>query len=361
MRVTIDATAALIRSAGVKSYIYHLVRQLRRLEQGEEIRAYPFLDDFGALDHQGSPIGKLGTLARIALVLFANSRGNPAIDWILRGTDVFHASNQVRRGPRGAKLTATLHDLTCWIMPEVHTPSNILADNRFANNILRKADGLIAVSENTRQDAVRLLGLAPERIETIHSGVSEEYFDAVPTCRAKPYVLCIGTIEPRKHIAALLDAWRALSPDFRREFDLVIAGPVGWSSEAILERIKSEATWLGYVPEGDLPGLTAGATLLAYPSLYEGFGFPVAQAMAARVPVLTSNNSCLPEVTADGALLVDPRSPSEIAAGITRLLTSESERARLALRGRQRAEQYRWEECATRTLTFFRRIVGSGF
>ena len=358
MRITIDATAALIRSAGVKSYIYHLVRQLRRLEQGEEIRAYPFLDDFGRLDHLGSPLGRFGTLARIAMVLFVNSRGNPAIDWILRGTDVFHASNQVRRGPRGAKLTATLHDLTCFLMPEVHTPANVLADTRFANNILRRADALIAVSENTRQDAIRVLDLAPERIETIHSGVAEEYFDAAPTRRERPYVLCVGTIEPRKNIDTLLDAWRQLPPDVRGEFDLVIAGPEGWQSETTRARIRAEATWLGYVPESELPGLTAGATLLAYPSLYEGFGFPVAQAMAARVAVLTSNNSCLPEVTAGGALLVDPRSPGEIASGLTRLLTSESERARLALRGRQRAEQYRWEECAVKTLTFFRRVAG---
>jgi glycosyltransferase involved in cell wall biosynthesis len=359
MRVTIDATAALIRSAGVKSYVYHLVRQLRRLEQGEEIRAYPFIDDLGSLDHQGSSIGEVGTLARIALVLFANARGNPAIDWLLRGTDVFHASNQVRRGPHRAKLTATLHDLTCWIMPQVHTPANILADQRFADNILRQADALIAVSENTRQDAIRVLGIPPERIETIHSGVAEEYFDAVPMPREKPYVLFVGTIEPRKNIETLLDAWRDLSSDLRREFDLVIAGPVGWKSEAIVARIRSEAAWLGYVPESQLPGLTAGATMLAYPSLYEGFGFPVAQAMAARVAVLTSNSSCLPEVTAGGALLVDPLSPAEIAAGLTRLLTSESERSRLALLGRKRAEQYRWEECATRTLMFFRRVAST--
>src|SRR5262249_22059380 len=160
------------------------------------------------------------------------------------------------------------------------------------------------VSENTRQDAIRILGIAPERIETIHSGVAEEYFDAAPTARAKPYVLCVGTIEPRKNITALLDAWLALASDLRDQFELVIAGPVGWHGEPTLARITAEATWLGYVPEAELAGLTAGATLLAYPSLYEGFGFPVAQAMAARVAVLTSNNSCLPEVTAGGALLV---------------------------------------------------------
>ena len=100
--------------------------------------------------------------------------------------------------------------------------------------------------------------------------------------------------------------------------------------------------------------------MFVYPSLYEGFGFPVAQAMAAGVAVLTSNNSCLPEIAGEGALLVDPRSAAEIAAGLTRLLESESERRQLAARGRQRAERYRWETCAERSLEFFRRVSGRG-
>jgi alpha-1,3-rhamnosyl/mannosyltransferase len=116
---------------------------------------------------------------------------------------------------------------------------------------------------------------------------------------------------------------------------------------------------IGYVEEGDLPGLTAGATVFAYPSLYEGFGFPLAQAMAARVPVLTSSTSCLPEIAGDGALLADPRSQSELAAALDRLLTSPSLRAQLALTGRARAERYRWELCAARSIEFFKRAAGA--
>ena len=115
-------------------------------------------------------------LPRLALLYAA--RGSPLLDWTLAGSDVFHASNQVRRAPRGVKLTATIHDLTCWLMPQFHTEGNVRADQSFAEKILKRADGLIAVSENTRQDAIRLLGIAPERIETIYSGVAEEYFDA---------------------------------------------------------------------------------------------------------------------------------------------------------------------------------------
>jgi glycosyltransferase involved in cell wall biosynthesis len=356
MRITIDATSALLRSAGIKSYTYHWVRHLRRLAQSDDIRAFPYLNDFGGLDHEASTLSEWQTLPRLALLYFVNVPGNPTLDWILGSSDIFHASNQVRIAPKHVKLTATVHDLTCWLMPQLHTAGNVRADRSFADNILRRAAGLIAVSENTRQDAIRLLNILPEKIETIYSGVPEEYFGAKPTSRQRPYVLYVGTIEPRKNLDTLLDAWRALKPELRQEFELVIAGPQGWGSENTLHRIRAEATYLGYVPEADLPGLVAGATVFVYPSLYEGFGFPVVQAMAAGVAVLTSNNSCLPEIAGDGALLVDPLSVSEIARSLTRLLESESQRAELAARGRERAQQFRWETCAAKSLAFFRSL-----
>lgn len=358
MRVTIDATSALLRSAGIKSYTYHWVSHLRKQSPPDEIRAFPFLKDFGRLDHQASTLSEWQTLPRLALLYFVNIPGNPALDWLLAGSDIFHASNQIRRAPRGVKLTATIHDLTCWLMPELHTEGNVRADHNFAENILRRADGLIAVSENTRQDAIRLLNLPPDRIRTIYSGVPEEYFHAEPAKHAKPYVLFVGAIEPRKNLNTLLDAWRQLKPELRHGFDLVIAGSQGWGNEHLLARLRSEALYLGYVPEAQLPGLVAGATVFVYPSLYEGFGFPVVQAMAAGVPVLTSYNSCLPEIAADGALFIDPRSASEIAQGLTRLLESEARRRVLVLRGRERAQRFRWETCAAQSLAFFRSLAG---
>src|SRR5262249_31115270 len=224
--------------------------------------------------------------------------------------------------------------------PELHTPGNVLADRRFSENILPRAAGLIAVSENTRQDAIRLLRIAPERITTIYSGVPPEYFDAQTTKRGRPYVLYVGTIEPRKNLETLLDAWWRVRADLRREYDLIFAGPLGWASQRTVSRIRAEATYLGYVPESDLPGLTAGATVLAYPSLYEGFGLPVVQAMAAGTPVVTSSTSCLPEITGDAALLADPRSAAEVAAALSRALESPSLRAELSERGRRRARRY---------------------
>lgn len=360
MRIIIDASSTLVRSAGVKNYVWHWVRHLRRqAAEDVDISAFPFLGDLGRLDHEASALSRPATVARLALIKSINDIGFPRLDWLVRGGDVFHATNLVRRPPSRTKVTATIHDLTCWLMPEVHTPGNVQADRAFAESILRRAQGLIAVSENTRQDAIRLLGIAPERIQTIYSGIAERYYAAQPVQRTRPYALYVGTIEPRKNLDVLLDAWALLKPSLRAEFDLVIAGPRGWSSDQQFARIQRDSTYLGYVPEADLPGLTAGATVFVYPSLYEGFGFPVAQAMAAGAPVLTSNNSCLPEVTGNAAVLVDPKSASGIASALTQMLESPSLRADLTARGRNRADLFRWEKCATQSLHFFRSVCGT--
>src|SRR5579863_3241691 len=358
MRVTLDATPALLRSAGVKSYLYHWIRSLRaQAPQGDEILAFPLLKNFDRLDHERSALSLWATVPRIALVHASRVFGATLLDAAIAGSDIFHASIQMPRAPRRTKLTATLHDLTCWVMPEVHRAANVRADQAFAEQVLRRAAGLIAVSENTRQDAIRILGIAPEKITTIHSGVAPEYFGATPAYRPRPYALFVGTLEPRKNLETLLDGWVAVRPELRQKFDLVVAGPRGWISDAAFARVRAESSYLGYVPEAQMPGLIAGAALLAYPSLYEGFGFPVVQAMAAGVPVVASNNSCLPEIAGDAALLLDPRSASEITAALSRLLESESECAELAKRGRARAERYRWERCAAESLQFFHRIA----
>jgi alpha-1,3-rhamnosyl/mannosyltransferase len=361
MRILIDASPTLLRSAGIKTYLWHWIRSLRELAP-DEIRAFPFLKDLGELDHFNSNRSAFVTYPRVAALLALRWRANPMLDWLGRSCQVFHASNQIWYPPRGCRLTATVHDATSYLMPETHLPANIAADRRFTANMLKNAAGLIAVSENTRRDAIRVMGLDERRIRTIYSGVDSRYFDAAPLAAGslgltKPYVLSVGTIEPRKNLDVLLDAWTMLRQDLRQQFDLVIAGPAGWSSESTLARIRNEARYIGYVPEDQLPGLTAGATALAYPSLYEGFGFPVAQAMAARVPVVTSFTSCLPEIAGDGAIYVDPRSPAELSRALLRLLESEELRRRLARAGRERAQRYQWRDCAQQSLEFFREIA----
>ena len=357
--ILIDASSLLLRSAGIKSYTYHWIRSLREIAGPAEVQAFPFLRRTGDLTHERSVLSPLATLPRLALLYAVNAPGNPMLEWIASRADVFHVSNQLRRNiPKRTNITATIHDLTCWLMPELHTAANVRADRAFAGQTLKRARGLIAVSENTRQDAIRILDIEPEKIETIYSGIPEAYFDAAPLRRSKPYVLFVGTIEPRKNLDTLLDAWSGMR--FREEFDLLIAGPPGWSSEAIMARLESGRAegvqYLGYVAEMEMPALTAGATAFVYPSLYEGFGFPVAQAMAAGVAVITSNTSCLPEIAGEGALFIDPKSAADLRAALERVLDSPALREQLAEKGRARAKQYQWSRCAEKSLRFFERL-----
>jgi glycosyltransferase involved in cell wall biosynthesis len=368
MRISVDASPLLLRSAGVKNYLYHWIHALQRTSSEHTVDPYPFIRNVGALTHEASVMSLLHTAPRIAWLLASNkfaftrrlAAGN---------AQVFHVTNQVHQGVKGMALTATVHDMTCWLTPEFHTEANITADKRFAERILTKADGLIAVSENTRQDAIRVLNLKPEKIVAIHSGVPDAYFQVTDADAArvrsqlkldKSFILHVGTIEPRKNLDALLDAYLLLPPSVREEVELVFAGPIGWAASTTSQRILSGlpgVRYLGYVPESDLPGLTRAATLFAYPSLYEGFGFPAAQAMAAGVPVLTSNNSCLPEITGGGAVHVDPRSPAGIREGLEKLLLSPSTAAAVVAAGRAKAANYRWDLCAQRSWEFFQQFA----
>jgi glycosyltransferase involved in cell wall biosynthesis len=369
MRITIDAIPLLVRSAGVKNYLFHWIVHLRRLLGEQQVGLFPLLHRLEDLDHEGSIASRAGTLARQGLLFGLNLWPNHAWDLIDRHADVFHAT-KLRNPPRRPRLTATLHDMTCWLMPEFHQAANIAAEKQFAEQVWKRAAGLIAVSESTRTDAVRVLGLNSDKIAVIHPGVAVVYFQAGTEAGAarrrynlvKPYALYVGTVEPRKNLDRLLNAWQALPISLREHFDLVLAGPEGWHARETLARLRNPTAgvrYLGYVPEPGLPGITAGAELFVYPSLYEGFGFPVAQAMAAGVPVVTSNISSLPQITAGAAALIDPHSEAEIRATLEHLLTSPSARTQLTERGAIQALQFRWENSATRSVEFFKQLLGS--
>jgi glycosyltransferase involved in cell wall biosynthesis len=359
MRVSIDAIPLLLRSAGVKTYVYYWTKHLRRLAGDHSLELFPYLDFPKVCEHERSVLGRRQTLARLALLHAANFSPFPILNAIGSRLDLFHASHQSLRPPRNTRLTATLYDMTCWLEPGTHTQANVEMAKKFALQVVARADGLIAISENTRADSIRILGLKPERIEVIYPGVAEPFFGASAATRPKPYILFVGTIEPRKNLAVLLDAYEQLPASLREEFDLIVAGPSGWGDPSTLRRLQSGSPgvhYLGYVPERDLPGLTAGATVFVYPSLYEGFGLPVAQAMAAGAPVITSNLSSLPEVAGDAALLVDPRSAAEIGSALRQVLLSPDLRANLAANGIRRANQFKWEVCAQKSWRFFERI-----
>src|SRR5579862_539872 len=204
MRILVDAIPLLVRSAGVKNYLFHWIVHLRRLLGDAQVPLFPFLDRLPALDHEGSIAGPAGTLARQCLLYALNLAPNHLWDTIGPATDIFHTTKLVNP-PRRPRLTATVHDLTCWLMPEFHQADNVAAEKYFAERIWKNAAGLIAVSENPRNDAIRILSLAPEAIRVINPGVAETYFQARsaagPDIRLKyglelPYVLYVGTVEP---------------------------------------------------------------------------------------------------------------------------------------------------------------------
>jgi alpha-1,3-rhamnosyl/mannosyltransferase len=256
-------------------------------------------------------------------------------------------------------------------MPQFHTPDTLRADREFAEQILRRADGLIAVSHKSKQDAVEILRVPPERIQVIYHGVEESYFQVSPArigearkaySLQRPYILFVSMIEPRKNLDRLITAYQEIPPTLGEEFDLVVAGPVGWNSEQTLKRLGSGlkgVRYLGYVPERLLPGLLAGATVFAYPSMYEGFGLPVLQAMAAGIPAIISNAGSLPEVAGEYAFYVDPESVSEIRDALSSLLSSPAERVRRSEGGSAHAATYQWSKCAEQSWEFFKRVVES--
>ena len=260
MRVTIDAVPLLVRSAGVKNYLYYWTRHLSREARGVEIRLFPFLGAPGPLDHEESVAHPVMTHARLGLLFLLNHIPNDVVGWMDPAIDLFHTC-KLLHPPRRAKLTATVHDFTCWLLPETHPPANVAADRAFGERILKRADGLIAVSEATRSDAVRLLKLPPEKIRVIHHGIADMYFRATAADAEavrsrhglrRPYVLFVGTIEPRKNVDLLLDAYQGLPASIREEFELVLAGPPGWAQRATMARLQQLA------PGDALPGLRGG-------------------------------------------------------------------------------------------------------
>ena len=183
MQICIDATSLLLRSAGVKNYVYHWMRSLQAEAKEHVFSAYPLLGHIGDLNHEASVLSPMQTIPRLALLHLMNLRFNPGIDYLMAGIDVFHASNQVRNPPKRTRLTGTLYDMTCLLMPQNHTSGNVSAEQNFADKVLSRADGLIAISNNTKVDAVKLLGLNPDRIEVIYPGVPA----VVLPCEARRY------------------------------------------------------------------------------------------------------------------------------------------------------------------------------
>jgi alpha-1,3-rhamnosyl/mannosyltransferase len=371
MQVAIDATTLLLPSAGVKNYIYYWLQALMTAApaRGDSLMNYPLhLKPSEVLNHKAYVSGSaFGSFLRRQFVRLANTRGNPLLDLALREADLFHSSQHTARLPRRITTTATIFDFSCWTKPDTHTKANITATKRYAANILKQCDALIAISDHARRDAIAILDIPPDRIRVIYPGVAEAFFEvtekeelAVRAAYKLPssYLLFVGCIEPRKNIRGLIRAYNGLPAGLRRNVPLLIAGPFGWEDNELRTSLSQEnIRYLGYVPEARLPGLFRGAAAFVYPSYYEGFGLPVAQAMATGVPVVTSNCSSLPEVVGKGGLTVDPYDAENILEAMYRILSCQSLAQELASQGRHRARNYRWADVAAASLDFFHDVA----
>ena len=274
--------------------------------------------------------------------------------WTTRRADLFHGLNQRLPALRCRRSVATFHDLFV-LTGEYSTPEFRERFARQARDAAARADLIIAVSDFTASQVEQLLGVERSRLRVVHHGVRCLPPSGAPRGRI---LLHVGAIQQRKNVARLVEAFERLPAGWR----LVLAGSAGYGAEKILARIeasprRADIDVLGYVSSQQLAGLYQRAAILAFPSLDEGFGMPVLEAMANGVPVLTSNRSALPEVAGDAALLVDPEDGESIADGLCRLAGDEELRQELREKGYRRASQFTWETAVVKTWQVYRELL----
>jgi glycosyltransferase involved in cell wall biosynthesis len=322
MRVAIDVSSLAQTRAGTARYLKGLLGELKRRDD-----VVVSTRSFGRGD-------RLSTLARDGVWYpFLLGREEEA--------DVLHCPTY--RGPLHPRvpLVVTVHDLAVLRHPEAFNRWTRTYSPRLVPRVLRQARRVIAVSEFTRRELIELLDVPAEKIRVVPNAVGPD-FTQDGEAASGDYVLAVGTLEPRKNLERLVDAVR------RTDKELRVVGARGWGS------VKVEGngiSWLGEVTDAELARLYRGASCVAYPSLYEGFGIPVLEAMACGVPVVTTRGTAMEEVADGAAVLVDARDAAEIAAGIER---AELEREQLVARGLERARAFRWDAVADATVRVYR-------
>ena len=299
------------------------------------------------------------------------TRNNPLIPSFLSPRiDVYHDACCALQGtPARSARILTVHDISPLVVPET---CHDLTKKLFEANIrtaLAGSSAVIVPSENTRNDLIKHLKVGASKISVIYEGAEEEF-----TPRTKyqigliksrysikrPYVFFFGTLDERKNISRLLEAYAKLK--YESPPDLVIAGEVKWLKEPLAKTIKrlgieNSVKYLGYVPRKDLPPLLSGAELLIWPSLYEGFGLPVLEAMSCGTPVVSSDVSSIPEICGDAGILVDPYDTDRIADAVKKVLSSIELQTALSQKGLERAKRFSLKNMAAKTLELYRKVA----
>jgi glycosyltransferase involved in cell wall biosynthesis len=361
MHIGIDASrATAARRTGTENYARRLIEALLAAGIERQFTLYfrdaPPAGAFTGAEHRVIAFPRLWTHLRLSYELLARPR-----------PDVLFVPAHVLPLAHPLPSVVTVHDLGYRYFPDAHPLGQRLYldwSTRFSS---RAATHVIADSEATRRDLARFYGVPAEKVTVVYPGRDEQLRRVDPTpVRARyglgsDYLLHVGTLQPRKNLARLIAASGTLRAQWPR-LELVLAGQPGWQSESILALARQHSDFvrlLNYVPDGDLAGLYSGALAFVFPSLYEGFGLPVLEAMACGTPVVCSNTSSLPEVAGEAVLLVDPGDMAALANAISRLLADASLRASLAAKGLEQVRKFSWERAAEETLGVMDQAVRS--
>jgi glycosyltransferase involved in cell wall biosynthesis len=368
----VDLSASVQGHAGIGRYATELLKALVDLAGDDEFAT------FHVDRHRRTPPPPLDRLPGRSLAwpnkiwrasVLAAELAGLGMDRLVGKTDLFHATDNVLPTLRDASTVFTLHDLVHLKYPETVLPMNRSYLRVGMPRFLARADAVIAVSEATRRDAIELLGVPPGKVQVVHSGISPIFRPALPEQIAEireryglpeHCLLFVGSIEPRKNLGLL---FRCLPRLRRPGLGLVVAGSKGWNHEAALAGLHDSGAaemtrFIGTVSDEHLPALYSAAELLVFPSLYEGFGFPVLEAMLCGTPVVTSDRGSLSEVAGEAAVALPPDDADTWTETITALLDDLERQEDLKRRGLAWAERFTWRQTAAKTLEVYRRITG---
>jgi glycosyltransferase involved in cell wall biosynthesis len=369
MRIGIDARLVYYSKAGIGQYIVRLAEALAKLDtEGVEFALLQSRKDRTQIvDDHGFNRRSVWTPSHHRLEQFTLH-----LEISRLRLDLLHSPDFIPPFRRNCRSVITIHDLAFLLYPHFLTKESARYYGQI-DQAVRRTDHIIAVSESTRQDAIKLLGVPERKITVIHEAANPMFrqIDAEEArCHVaetygldEGYILFVSTIEPRKNLPALLQAYRKLLDDYKRPEKLALAGSRGWLSDEVYQMVErlhlsDRVRFLGRVPTEHLVYLYNAARLLVHPSFYEGFGLPPLEAMTCGTPVVVSNVSALPEVVGDAAWLVDPHDVDELTVAMWRILTDEDVRGSLITKGLKRAKMFSWERAAQETLDVYRRVVG---
>ncbi|MBI5284279.1 MAG: glycosyltransferase family 4 protein [Chloroflexi bacterium] len=374
MRIAIDATSMPPQPAGAGIYAMELVRAMAEHDRRDGYALFVRGDSLdAALDGRRNwRVEHVGASSRPARLAWEQLQLPRALASL--GIDVLHSTHHTLplAGVRCGRVV-TIHDVTFFRIPERYPAARRLYMQVLTRLSAKVADAIIVPSNAVRDDVVRTLRVPAAKVTTVYEAAGPQFAPverdvALAVARRHgidaPYVLSVGSLEPGKNRTRLIRAMRRLR-DEGLDYRLVVVGQKAWKYESDLDLVgqlgmSDRVIFPGYVRQDDLPALYGGATAFAFPSLYEGFGLPVIEAMAGGVPVVTSNISATAEVAGDAALLVDPLSVDAIAGGLRHLLTDGELRADFARRGLDRAAEFSWRRAADETHAVYVRVAAGG-